>query len=51
MNNLEKRSGGCHCGAVRFDVELDLGEPVNARCLDGVDVTQLKVHRHDGKNA
>jgi hypothetical protein len=30
MSNLEKRSGGCHCGAVRFDVELDLGEPVIA---------------------
>jgi hypothetical protein len=119
MSNLEKRSGGCHCGAVRFDVELDLGEPVtacncsmcgrtgtllqfvpaakftllsgadaltlyqfnkrqidhpfckvcgvksfaramgpkgptvavNARCLDGVDITQLKVSHYDGKNA
>jgi hypothetical protein len=28
---LKTHSGGCHCGAVRFEVELDLGAPVS-RC-------------------
>jgi hypothetical protein len=26
-----KHAGGCHCGAVRFEVELDLGKPAS-RC-------------------
>ncbi|MCE9669751.1 GFA family protein [Myxococcus stipitatus] len=29
--NLKKYVGGCHCGAVRFEAELDLSEPLN-RC-------------------
>ncbi|AEI68840.1 GFA family protein [Corallococcus macrosporus] len=29
--NLKKYVGGCHCGAVRFEAELDLAEPMN-RC-------------------
>ena len=27
MADLKKFSGGCHCGKVRFDVNLDLAEP------------------------
>jgi hypothetical protein len=30
MSELETRSGGCHCGAVRYDVKLDLSTPVLA---------------------
>ena len=25
---MEKRTGGCHCGKVRYEVELDLTQPV-----------------------
>lgn len=25
---MEKRKGGCHCGKVRYEVELDLTKPV-----------------------
>jgi hypothetical protein len=28
MNDSKRYEGGCHCGAVRFDVELDLSQPV-----------------------
>ena len=28
MGDVQKHSGGCHCGKVRYDVELDLGAPV-----------------------
>lgn len=27
MTDLKTHSGGCHCGKVRFDVQLDLSEP------------------------
>jgi hypothetical protein len=30
MSNLAKHSGGCHCGRVRYQAELDLGDPVIA---------------------
>lgn len=40
--------GGCHCGRVRFRVTADKID-VNARCLDGVDVAALTVHRFDGR--
>ncbi|MFP2926100.1 GFA family protein [Pyxidicoccus sp. 3LG] len=30
-NNVKKYVGGCHCGTVRFEAELDLSTPVN-RC-------------------
>lgn len=28
MTQANKHSGGCHCGKVRYDVELDLSQPV-----------------------
>jgi hypothetical protein len=28
MGEVTKHSGGCHCGKVRYEVELDLGNPV-----------------------
>jgi hypothetical protein len=28
MNDSKRYEGGCHCGAVRFDVQLDLTQPV-----------------------
>lgn len=30
MSKLEKHTGGCHCGKVRYEVELDLSAPVFA---------------------
>jgi hypothetical protein len=119
MGNSTKHSGGCHCGKVRYEVELDLESPViscncsmcgrtgtllsfvpasqfkllsgedsltdyqfnkhlihhlfckvcgiksfsrgtsrdgsptvaiNTRCLDGVDIGQLKITQFDGKS-
>jgi hypothetical protein len=31
MGEAKKHKGGCHCGAVRYEIELDLTAPVN-RC-------------------
>jgi hypothetical protein len=28
MGEIQRHSGGCHCGKVRYQVELDLGAPV-----------------------
>src|SRR4051812_34521363 len=28
MSEIKKHAGGCHCGAVRYQVELDLSKPV-----------------------
>lgn len=28
MNDSKRYEGGCHCGAVRYDVQLDLTQPV-----------------------
>ncbi|MCY1061107.1 GFA family protein [Nannocystis sp. SCPEA4] len=28
MTQASKHSGGCHCGKVRYDVNVDLGQPV-----------------------
>ena len=27
MTEIQKHSGGCHCGRVRFDVSIDLSQP------------------------
>ena len=32
---METRIGTCHCGAVRFEVDLEYG--FNVACIDGVD--------------
>ena len=29
---MEHYTGGCHCGAVRFEAELDLSHPVACNC-------------------
>lgn len=29
---MQKYTGGCHCGKVRFEVEMDLGEVVSCNC-------------------
>ena len=32
MAETQKRSGGCHCGAVRFEAAIDLGQVVQCNC-------------------
>ena len=32
MPELEKHAGGCHCGAVRFEAEVDLGNTMTCNC-------------------
>ena len=32
MTGAPKRSGGCHCGDVRFDVETDLSPVMSCNC-------------------
>ena len=29
---MQKYTGGCHCGKVRFEVEMDLGEVISCNC-------------------
>lgn len=29
---MQKYTGGCHCGKVRFEVDMDLGEVVSCNC-------------------
>jgi hypothetical protein len=31
MSEAKKVKGGCHCGAVRYEIEIDLTQPIN-RC-------------------
>lgn len=32
MPELKKYTGGCHCGQLRYEVELDLSEPKASKC-------------------
>lgn len=32
MAEIEKHAGGCHCGAVRYEVETDLGQVMSCNC-------------------
>ncbi|MDB5452605.1 MAG: uncharacterized protein JWO33_1183 [Caulobacteraceae bacterium] len=32
MGELKTHSGGCHCGAVRFEVETDLAQVIACNC-------------------
>lgn len=32
MSQLNKYSGACHCGKVRFEVDTDLSDPVRCNC-------------------
>ncbi len=32
MANLTKHAGGCHCGAVRYEAEVDLGSTMTCNC-------------------
>jgi hypothetical protein len=32
MAEMRKHAGGCHCGAVRYEVETDLGKVVSCNC-------------------
>jgi hypothetical protein len=58
MNGLERYEGGCHCGKVRFDVELDLSQPVitcncsicakTAMLLAFAGVEQFRLHSGEG---
>jgi hypothetical protein len=44
-------NGSCHCGAVKYSVELELGKVINTRCLDGVDIFKLDIQQYNGKDA
>ncbi len=32
MPQMEKHAGGCHCGAVRYEAEVDLGSTMTCNC-------------------
>lgn len=32
MAGMQKHAGGCHCGAVRYEVETELGQVVSCNC-------------------
>jgi hypothetical protein len=43
-------TGGCQCGAVRYEVAADINEVIiNVRCLDGLDLNLLKAREVDGR--
>jgi len=63
MSETKTHSGGCHCGRVRFCKVCGIKPfargtahdgsatiAINARCLDGVDLDTLTVHKHDGRH-
>lgn len=29
---MKKYQGGCHCGQVRYEVEMDIGKPISCNC-------------------
>ena len=54
MSEPNTHSGGCHCGAVRFDGKTSDGKEmraINVRCLDDLeDVRKLELQWFDGRS-